>query len=90
MKDTGGKISTVDYLNELLKTDPVAINQLMFSRVRCKEDLNIPALYDESGPFTSPLGLLNGVLIANKMPTVIMHYENIEGINKIKEFSEKI
>ena len=87
----GGKINnTAYYLNELLRTDPETMNKLMFHRVECKEELNIPALYNESGPFTSPLGLLNGVLIANKMPTVIMHYENIEDVNKIKEFSDNI
>jgi hypothetical protein len=53
-------------------------------------DLNIPALYNESGPFTSPLGLLNGVLIANKMPIVIMHYEEFEDVKQITGFSENI
>jgi hypothetical protein len=60
----------IDILNEAYRADPVAIDDLVNSRVRCHEDLaehpTIQVVVQKSGPdelyYVGFLGILNGIL----------------------------
>lgn len=58
--------SIIDYLNELHRLDPVAIHQLMETRVPCNQALSDHGTTQVSGTVGSPtvgtLGILNGLV----------------------------
>lgn len=78
----------VNYLNQLLEDDPDTIHKLFEPKIPCREELDIPAIKQDGVVYTSPLGLLNGVLDAIGLPYVVMYYKDSEGVKEITGFKE--
>lgn len=88
---------TVKLLNEALSLDPSSISSIFGYKVSCNEGISDhPLIQVSSDPnsdksdLVTALGLINGILLANNLPMIMMTLsENTDGVsNKIISFSE--